>query len=153
LTPAFSNHLVILRYDFLLDHSSGFVIDRMRDVFVGAVFAFLAGHRHKISGGATYNLEVADHEAVIQSDSYVSPEFFFIHRKDPNFSNLHRDPLLKQPVEDLAVDLTGFWRDFTNSKLALKKLGPPLLSATGERLAPRFALIGKHRTPKSRFPT
>jgi hypothetical protein len=33
---------------------------------------------------------------VIQRDRYVSPEFLFIHRKDPNFGNLHRDLLLLQ---------------------------------------------------------
>jgi hypothetical protein len=33
---------------------------------------------------------------VIQRDRYVSPEFLFIHRKDPNLGNLHRDPLLTQ---------------------------------------------------------
>jgi hypothetical protein len=33
---------------------------------------------------------------MIQCDCYVSPEFLFVHRKDPNFGNLHRDLLLPQ---------------------------------------------------------
>jgi hypothetical protein len=96
LAPPFSNNLVVFRDYFLFDHLSSFVIDWMSDIFVGPVFAFLAGHRYEIPRGAAYNLEVSDHKTVIQRDGYVSPEFLFIHRKDPNLGNLHRDPLLTQ---------------------------------------------------------
>src|SRR4029077_21176140 len=107
LAPPFGNSLLIFRDYFFLDHPAGFVIDRMSDIFVGSIFALFARHRHKVSRCAAYDFEVSNHEAVIQRDSYVSPELLFIHRKDPNLCNLHRDPLRRKPVA-LLVDLTGF---------------------------------------------
>jgi len=109
LAPPFSNSFLIFRDYFFLDHPASFVIDRMSDIFVGPVFALFARHRHKVPRGAAYDFEVSNHEAVIQRDSYVSPELLFIHRKDPNLCNLHRDPLRRKPVALLAVDLTGFF--------------------------------------------
>jgi hypothetical protein len=102
LASPFRHNFLILCDYFFLDHSSRVVVDRMSDIFISPIFAFFARHRYEISSGAADDFEVSNHEAMIQRNSDVSPEFIFIHRKDPNFGNLHRDPLLTQPV-DLAV--------------------------------------------------
>jgi hypothetical protein len=93
LRPTFCDHLVIFRNYLLFDHPAGFVVDRMSDILVSSVFAFLAGHRHEIPAGAANDLEISDHKAVIQGNSHVSPELVFVDGKDPNLGNLHRDPL------------------------------------------------------------
>jgi hypothetical protein len=96
LARALSNDFVVFRDYFVLDHLASFVIDRMSDIFVCSVLALFAGHRYEVPSRSADNLEVSDHEAVIKCDSYISPEFLFIHGKDPNLGNLHRDPLLRQ---------------------------------------------------------
>jgi len=87
---------MIFRDYFLFDHPARLVIDRMRDILIGAVFAFLTGHRDKKPSGAVNDFQVANHETVIECDRDISLKFIFIDRKDPNFGNLHRDPQLRR---------------------------------------------------------
>ena len=87
----FSEDFLILADYSLLDHGSGFLIDRMGDIFMGAVLSLLAGHRDKIPASARDDLDVSDHEAVIECDRHVSFELLLIDRKDSNIRELHRD--------------------------------------------------------------
>src|SRR5215475_6531739 len=66
LAPPLSNNFLVFRDYFFLDHPASFVVDWMSDILVGPVLAFLAWHRYEVPGGAPYNFEVSDHEAVIQ---------------------------------------------------------------------------------------
>jgi hypothetical protein len=65
----------------------------MSDILIGTVFSLFTGHRHEIPSGASNDLKIPDHKTVIQGDGYISPKFILVHRKDPNFCNLHRDLL------------------------------------------------------------
>src|SRR6266542_5721522 len=69
----FGKDLMIFSDDFLLDHSSRLIVDRMSDVLIGSVFAFFAGHRDEKSSSAMDDLKIPDHEAVIESDGNISP--------------------------------------------------------------------------------
>src|SRR4029434_1308593 len=64
---AFCEQLVIVRDDFLFDHPTRLVIDRMSDILVSAVFAFFAGHRDEKPSGAMYDFQISDHGAVIHT--------------------------------------------------------------------------------------
>src|SRR6266498_3846571 len=52
----FDKDLMIFSDDFLLDHSSRLIVDRMSDILISSVFAFFAGHRDKKPSSAMDDL-------------------------------------------------------------------------------------------------
>src|SRR2546426_3623586 len=85
-----------LRQDFLIsgqhlvfDHLARLVVQGMGDVPERAVLPFLAGHRDEQAVVPVDNLDVADHEAVVNDDGNESLQFFFVDRKDPDLGDFH----------------------------------------------------------------
>src|ERR1051325_3957435 len=71
-TAALGENLMIFRDDFLFDHPPSLVVDRMSDVFIGSVLALFTGHRDKEPSGAMDDLQVPDHETMVEGDRDIS---------------------------------------------------------------------------------
>src|SRR5262250_957477 len=92
-SPALRQYLLVLGDNFLFYHSARLIVQGMGDIFIGAVLALLARHGHEKPRGPANNLQVPYQKAVIKSDRDIGLELFFLHRKDPNLGNFHRDLL------------------------------------------------------------
>ena len=76
--------------DHLFDVFARLLIQRVRDVFELAVFAFFGGHRDEQAAGTFDDLEVAYDEAIVDRDRDVRFQSIFINRKYLHFSDDHR---------------------------------------------------------------
>jgi lysophospholipase L1-like esterase len=81
----------VIDFDVItLDPPPRLVVQRMRDVPERSVLALLARHRNEKPVGPLNDLDVANHEAVVEDDGNERLELFFFDREDPDLRDIHR---------------------------------------------------------------
>src|SRR5260370_10628537 len=88
--------LFLVLQEYRLLHSNpGDGIQGMGDVLVGTVLPSLGGHGDKKAGAPMNDLQISDHEAIVQGDRHVGLQLFLVYWKYPDIRYLHRKPPLR----------------------------------------------------------
>src|SRR6185295_16982023 len=88
----FPKPLLVPREDPLLDAPPRLAVERMRDVAEGPVLPLLARHRDEQPGLSADDLDVADHEAVVDDDGDERLELLLIEGEHPDVGDPHLRP-------------------------------------------------------------
>ena len=75
--------------DGVFDMVAGFLVEWVSDIAELAVFALFTGHGDEKTASTLNNLNVADHEAVVDCDGDVGFELVFIDREDFDLGDFH----------------------------------------------------------------